>query len=82
MYGGYDCDSPGIFKDLFSFSFENRQWEEVHQKGELPGPRHSHSMIAYKDKMYLFGGMNNFMNNTNLLHTFDFKTSTWSQIKS
>lgn len=47
IYGGYDSNSPGIFKDLVYFNFDENKWKEVVQKGDLPGPRHSHTFVLY-----------------------------------
>ena len=57
IYGGYDNNEPGILSDFFSYSLEENKWEEVQQKGDLPGQRHSQVAVVYNDKMYMHGGM-------------------------
>ena len=80
IYGGYDNNSPGILSDMLAFSFKDNEWRQVDQDGALPGPRHSHSSISYKDGLYLFGGMSSTMDSTNSLHLFDFNLSEWKKL--
>ena len=49
VYGGYDNNSSGIFDDMFAYSFAKEEWKKVEQKGEKPGPRHSHSFVLYNN---------------------------------
>lgn len=72
MYGGYDNNSPGIFSDMYAFSFKDAAWTLIKQYGDIPGQRHSQTAVVYQNSMYMFGGMTNVMNNTNAIHKFDF----------
>lgn len=65
VYGGYDNNSAGIYADMFAFSLNDNSWVQIQQNGDLPGKRHSQSAIVYKNEMYMFGGMDNLMSNTN-----------------
>jgi N-acetylneuraminic acid mutarotase len=75
IYGGYDNNSPGIFSDMYAYSFKDGSWRGIEQDGDLPGQRHSHTAVTYGDALFMFGGMTNAMNNTNFLHRFDFNMS-------
>lgn len=44
------------------------------------GHRSRHTTIVYQDKMYLFGGQINSVENTNKLMAFDFTKQEWSEI--
>ncbi|XP_069001627.1 kelch domain-containing protein 10 [Embiotoca jacksoni] len=59
MYGGY-VDIKGSSQDFWSLDFDTTAWSLLSgsQQASLgPGPRHSHSAVAYQDCMYLFGGL-------------------------
>ena len=45
------------------------------------GPRCRHTAVSYKDKMYLYGGQINSVENTNKLIAFDFTTNEWTNIE-
>jgi hypothetical protein len=77
IYGGYDNNTHGILKDMFAFTFGSNTWEALKQNGELPGSRHSQTVIVYQEKIYMFGGMYDIMNNTNVLHVYDVESATW-----
>lgn len=67
IYGGYDINT-GILGDFYSLDLlqKNLKWEPVNQSGSLkPSPRHSHSASIYKEKIWIFGGKIDTLNNTN-----------------
>ncbi|XP_044072541.1 actin-fragmin kinase isoform X2 [Siniperca chuatsi] len=59
VYGGF-VDMKGSSQDFWSLDFDTMSWSLLNgsQLGSLgPGPRHSHSAMAYQSCMYLFGGL-------------------------
>uniref|UniRef100_UPI0037E71BD5 kelch domain-containing protein 3 n=1 Tax=Semicossyphus pulcher TaxID=241346 RepID=UPI0037E71BD5 len=59
VYGGF-VDMKGSSQDFWSLDFDTMAWSLLSgsQPGSLgPGPRHSHSAMAYQSCMYLFGGL-------------------------
>ncbi|KAM4608643.1 uncharacterized protein klhdc3l [Polymixia lowei] len=59
IYGGY-IDMRGSSQEFWSLDFDTMAWSQLdgsQQASMGPGPRHSHSAIAYQDCMYLFGGL-------------------------
>ncbi|XP_022609645.1 ras guanine nucleotide exchange factor F-like isoform X1 [Seriola dumerili] len=59
LYGGL-VDIKGSSQDFWSLDFDTMAWSllDGSQQGSFgPGPRHSHSAMAYLDCMYLFGGL-------------------------
>ncbi|GAA6233969.1 kelch domain-containing protein 3-like [Lates japonicus] len=59
VYGGF-IDIKGSSQDFWSLDCDTMAWSLLSdsQQGSLgPGPRHSHSAMAYQDSMYLFGGL-------------------------
>ncbi|KAI3356582.1 hypothetical protein L3Q82_017782 [Scortum barcoo] len=59
MYGGL-VDMKGSSHDFWSLDFDTMAWSLLngsHQGSLGPGPRHSHSAMAYHSCMYLFGGL-------------------------
>lgn len=47
-------------------------WEVQTNKemNEYPGPRHSHTMVGYKDNIIIFGGKIDMMATTNLINIY------------
>ncbi|XP_045909232.1 leucine-zipper-like transcriptional regulator 1 homolog [Micropterus dolomieu] len=59
VYGGF-IDMKGSSQDFWSLNFDTMTWSLLNgsQQGSLgPGPRHSHSAMAYQSCMYLYGGL-------------------------
>ncbi|XP_071340535.1 uncharacterized protein klhdc3l [Trachinotus anak] len=59
LYGGL-VDMKGSSQDFWSLDFDTMVWSLLSgskQGSSGPGPRHSHSAMAYQDCMYLFGGL-------------------------
>ncbi|XP_026151732.1 host cell factor 2 [Mastacembelus armatus] len=59
VYGGF-VDIRGSSQDFWSLDLDSMAWSLLSgsQQSSLgPGPRHSHSAVAYHDCMYLFGGL-------------------------
>ncbi|XP_041806805.1 actin-fragmin kinase [Chelmon rostratus] len=59
VYGGF-VDMKGSSHEFWSLDFDTMAWSLLNgsQQGSLgPGPRHSHSAVAYQSCMYLFGGL-------------------------
>nr|XP_020462152.1 leucine-zipper-like transcriptional regulator 1 isoform X2 [Monopterus albus] len=58
VYGGF-IDMKGSSQDFWTLDFDSLTWALISgsQQGSVgPGPRHSHSAMAYQDCMYLYGG--------------------------
>nr|XP_046260513.1 ras guanine nucleotide exchange factor F isoform X2 [Scatophagus argus] len=59
LYGGF-IDIKGSSQEFWSLDFGTTAWSllSASQQASLgPGPRHSHSAVAYQGCMYLFGGL-------------------------
>ena len=62
---GYDATIPLFFGDLWQFNFSQAtsagaSWTLLNTSaspGGVPRPRHSASLVAYQDCLYLFGGL-------------------------
>lgn len=75
------ADGDGLFSSsLFAFVFETRDWSAVafSSTSFSPGPRHFHSSVLYRDKLYIFGGKSNgYLSD---LWSFDFATKSWQEL--
>jgi hypothetical protein len=55
MFGGTGLQT---FKDFNELDFELRLWTPLPQKSsEILSARYGHSLVHYKDKVFLFGGV-------------------------
>mmetsp|Transcript_33385 Transcript_33385/g.42648 ORF Transcript_33385/g.42648 Transcript_33385/m.42648 type:complete len:349 (-) Transcript_33385:526-1572(-) len=57
IFGGYGGSDPVHLSDLHMFDLENRQWNKIRDKGDIPCPRTAFAM-CYNDKnsIFLWGG--------------------------
>ncbi len=83
-----DYTSPNqMFKhysDLWSLDLNTLQWAQIKAPG-CPSARSGHRIIAYKRKLYCFGGF--YDNHQDVkyfddLHVFDLETMTWTKVDS
>ncbi|XP_064629979.1 attractin-like protein 1 isoform X2 [Lineus longissimus] len=89
VIGGYDLSMTGQM-DISRFHVIDQRWENVRTIGELPAARYGHSVVLYKNKIYMFGGDVLTVNITNELWVFDVPANTatpilpvaWSLINS
>ncbi|CAK7351211.1 unnamed protein product [Dovyalis caffra] len=81
VYGGLNSDT--ILSSLHVLNTENLQWLEVlvNGDGEQPCGRHSHSMVAYGSKVFMFGGYNG-ERALGDLYSFDVQTCMWKLEKT
>jgi hypothetical protein len=60
----------------------NARWQEVTQKGRLPGPLSHHSMVYYKNHLYVFGGNRPNGSTNDQMFVFDLALSRWELQKT
>uniref|UniRef100_A0A1A8BYM2 F-box protein 42 n=1 Tax=Nothobranchius kadleci TaxID=1051664 RepID=A0A1A8BYM2_NOTKA len=57
IYGGL-VDIKGSSEEFWSLDFGTTNWSQLGPSGSSgPGPRQSHSAVAYQEAMFLFGGL-------------------------
>ncbi len=66
IYGG-ESKNGEYLDDMWKFNVKDGKWTQVELKGENPKPRSGHSLIAYNNKFYLFGGKTGNIHETNEL---------------
>ena len=62
--------------DLSNFRNPNNTWVKLKPKGEIPPPLTNHSMTAYNEKIYIFGGQNSLTINDKL-YCYDSTLNEW-----
>ncbi|CAB3400218.1 unnamed protein product [Caenorhabditis bovis] len=70
------------------FNTTSREWSKINVNGEMPTARYDHTVVKYKNKLYMFGGVfrgrddsKTLQNITNELWSFDLTMHTWKQIE-
>ncbi|XP_055371526.1 kelch domain-containing protein 3 [Condylostylus longicornis] len=92
-FGGYCTGDDYMYSstiDVHILNTNNLRWSLVQPKKDenneplkyphVPFQRYGHTVVAYKDKIYLWGGRND-DTSCNILYAFDTKTLTWSTPK-
>lgn len=82
IYGGHGGLNYAriAFSDIYSFDIETETWEKhepVQTQSPLPDGRGGHTLFAYEDKLYSYGGWNSDTQYNNLI-VFDMETKEWS----
>lgn len=77
-HGGIDYQRTS-FNDLYQLDLATFEWRKPKTKGNPPEPRGGHlaSLLAQKDKLFIFGGWN-FLLQFHNLFIYDFETETWT----
>ncbi|UJR20321.1 hypothetical protein I4U23_023452 [Adineta vaga] len=78
LWGGRN-DQPEPCNRLFCFDPKSYQWSYVRVTGtDIPSSRDGHSACVINDRMYIFGGFEDFSQQfSNDLFYFDFNDSSW-----
>ncbi|XP_022664548.1 attractin-like isoform X3 [Varroa destructor] len=69
--------------EVARYEFGSSQWSVVQQRGtNIPPNTYGHSLVSYKNSMYLYGGAHTFDSNnvTNALWRFDPARLEWAQV--
>lgn len=82
IYGGHGGLNYArvAFSDIYSFDIETEVWtkyEPVQTQSPLPDGRGGHSLFAFEDKLYSYGGWNSDSQFNNII-VFDMNTCEWT----
>ncbi|XP_068897613.1 uncharacterized protein [Tenebrio molitor] len=87
MYGGYQ-DLRGSCSELWAFHFETESWHLLSTSSAktnnfdfFPPPRHKHSAVIHDDAMWIYGGMTDLQERSDLWK-WDTVSKTWNIIKT
>lgn len=83
VYGGF-IDMKGSSQDFWSLDLDTMTWSQLSgsQQASLgPGPRHSHSAMAYQGCMYLYGGLKGLREQRDFW-MWNSSSSTWRSLKT
>jgi len=78
IFGG---KSNGYRNDCYRLDVNGKVLTKIEPKGPAPAPRYGHSAVAYKGKMFIFGGYDNTAMACNDLYSFDAGTNTWEKVQ-
>ncbi|KAG9454033.1 hypothetical protein H6P81_006937 [Aristolochia fimbriata] len=80
LFGGLNHET--IYSCLYAFDTETLLWSEISNQGEeWPCARHSHSLVASKTQLFVFGGYDG-EKALGDLYSFDVRTCAWKKEKT
>jgi len=79
LFGGKTAEGKHL-NDLWSYSIKDNTWTKIDYKGESLKGRSGHSMINYKDRLYLFGGKTGAIHEINEMLYYDIRNSEFCLI--
>ncbi|XP_032778390.2 LOW QUALITY PROTEIN: RING finger protein B [Daphnia magna] len=85
VYGGYQ-DMRGSLGELWQFSFDTLSWKMIHgsratkSSEAIPPGRHSHAAVVFDQGMWIYGGMTDLVERSDLWR-LDLVTMRWSSVK-
>jgi N-acetylneuraminic acid mutarotase len=81
VYGGagYYPFEEDHYSSVYAFHLKEKKWEKLNGRGECPGERSGHVVVAYGGKMYVMGGMSvsGFHND---IFEFDTSSGYWKKL--
>ncbi|XP_018563642.1 uncharacterized protein LOC108905316 isoform X2 [Anoplophora glabripennis] len=85
IYGGYQ-DLRGSCSELWAYHFETESWHLVSTSTskpneQYPPPRHKHSAVMHGDAMWVYGGMTDLQERSDLWK-WDASSRTWHLVKT
>ncbi|XP_065174328.1 uncharacterized protein [Atheta coriaria] len=85
IYGGYQ-DLRGSCSELWAFHFETESWHLVStgpskNSDAFPPARHKHSAVIHGDAMWIYGGMTDLQERSDLWK-WDILSGTWANMKT
>uniref|UniRef100_A0AC34RET9 Laminin EGF-like domain-containing protein n=1 Tax=Panagrolaimus sp. JU765 TaxID=591449 RepID=A0AC34RET9_9BILA len=81
IFGGFYFRNHGNH-DLTSYDFTTNTFHSLSIINTPPQTRYDHSMVYYKDKLYIFGGVINNKTVTNELWSLDLGSGSWKMLRS
>ncbi|XP_013413194.1 leucine-zipper-like transcriptional regulator 1 isoform X2 [Lingula anatina] len=81
IFAGYDGNAR--LNDMWTISLlgDSRQWEEVHQSGDIPPTCCNFALAVARDCMFVFSGQSG-AKITNNLFQFNFNSKQWTRIST
>lgn len=81
VYGGYQI-LKGMMGDFHCIdlddSAEKFQWQQLEPKGELPGPRSKHALVAGRDRLFLVCGLSSDVRSSSQIFAYAPAANTWA----
>ena len=57
--------------DIVQYNITNNTWVVMETNGKKPTGRYGSTMVVYKEKLYMFGGYDNYVQSCSELFEFD-----------
>ncbi|KAK2964791.1 putative Actin-fragmin kinase [Blattamonas nauphoetae] len=76
IFGG--TDGHNRMQDTWFYDFETNLWTEIKETGGQPPAREMHSLVVYRNSMYLFGGLGDEILGD--MWQFNFESNQWSEV--
>ena len=76
LFGGLTVTNQTL-NDMWRFSIDSGEWEQVEQLGDVPDPRCGHTFATHNEKIFLFGGLKEVTKESNETFRFDIETRMW-----
>ncbi|MEQ8221178.1 MAG: kelch repeat-containing protein [Candidatus Eremiobacterota bacterium] len=82
MFGGYDNVTlpPSVYNDLWQWSSGSNQFSQILPTTAPPSVRYNHTAVVYQGKMYIYGGMGEFLTIYSDLWMYDPLLNSWQEI--
>ncbi len=77
VFGGMNGNHK--MKDFWCFDLGTKKWSEITSR-DPPCERSGHAVLVFKDKMYLFGGIQDLTKEKNDLYYYDFTNTKWVEV--
>lgn len=77
VFGG----QPGIDNSIYSLSLKTFEWTQIQVAGIKPISRFDHSCFSFHEKMFIFGGEDEYGNKLKDCHYLSLENFEWNELK-
>ena len=81
LFGGIGENSNEYHNSLYIYTFITNSWGLIIPDGRKPSPRHSHDVTIQDNKMYIYGGFDEYERKDDLWKIFLNDYSPWEEIE-
>ena len=65
---------------MWRYDIAQNRWSKIKQRGDVPSPRCGHTLSAFGERLWLFGGLKEVTQESNGMFRFNPETNTWDEI--
>lgn len=79
LHNGHDTDNEKL-QDMWKYDLTTNVWQQVEQKGDVPPGRSGHTLVKYKDVLFLYGGILEITKESEDMYAYHIPLQQWIKV--